>query len=299
MNRKFFTTLTALMWLALPLTALRYWQVWDHLPARMATHFGAHGQPNGWMPRETSLSFALSLTAFLLVIFTGIAFVILKQKAAPDPSSIALLGFFCVIVGFVYYGNHSVIEHNLTGSPVTVAPLLLGLLVAIVLFSLIYLRAQRGPALPVGQTIAEEVHGSRVFAGLFVVLALVPFAVFASVPTQAGVRVGMGLLGLLFLVIAAHAWDGFHYRFTPAGLEVSTLGFRLRSIPTSQIGKYRIEKWMALRGYGIRGVGNTRAYVWGNNVVHLTTLEGEVFLGHNDPARIVRDLDVMKQFAHS
>jgi hypothetical protein len=54
-----------------------------------------------------------------------------------------------------------------------------------------------------------------------------------------------------------------------------------------------------LRGYGIRGVGNTRAYVWGNQVVHITTLEGEVFLGHNDPARLVRDLDMMKQYAHS
>ena len=66
-----------------------------------------------------------------------------------------------------------------------------------------------------------------------------------------------------------------------------------------QIAQYGIEKWTALRGYGIRGVGNTRAYVWGNKVVHITTLEGEVFLGHNDPARMVRDLDTMKQYAHS
>jgi hypothetical protein len=53
-----------------------------------------------------------------------------------------------------------------------------------------------------------------------------------------------------------------------------------------------------LRGYGIRGIGNTRAYVWGNRVVHITTLEGEVFLGHNDPARIVRDLDMLRGYAH-
>jgi len=56
---------------------------------------------------------------------------------------------------------------------------------------------------------------------------------------------------------------------------------------------------MALRGYGIRGLGNTRAYVWCNSVVHITTLEGEVFLGTNDPARTVGDLDTMKQYAHS
>jgi hypothetical protein len=298
MNRRLFTILTVLMWLALPLTALRYWQVWDQLPARMATHFGANGQPNGWMPREISLYFALGLSAFVLIIFTGIAYVVLKQKAAPDTSSFALLGFFYVILGFVFYVNNSVLEHNLTGSPVTVAPMLLGVPIAMVLFALIYIRAQRGPALPEGQTLAEEVHGSRLFAALFALLAGVELVIFASVP-QVGVRVAMGLMCLLFLLIAAHAWSGFQYRFTPAGLEISTLGFRLRSISRDQIGRYGIEKWTALRGYGIRGVGNTRAYVWGNQVVHVTTLEGEVFLGHNDPARIVRDLDAMKQFAHS
>ena len=71
-------------------------------------------------------------------------------------------------------------------------------------------------------------------------------------------------------------------------------GFRLRSITRDQIARYGIERWNALRGYGIRGVGNTRAYVWGNQVVHITTLEGEVFLGHNDPVRIVRDLDMIR-----
>jgi len=45
MNRKLFPILTAMMWLALPLTAVRYWQVWDQLPERMATHFGAGGEP--------------------------------------------------------------------------------------------------------------------------------------------------------------------------------------------------------------------------------------------------------------
>jgi Protein of unknown function (DUF1648) len=298
MNRRLFTILTALMWLALPLTALRYWQVWDQLPVRMATHFTANGQPNGWMPREVSMYYALGLTAFTLVIFTGITSVILKQKAAPDSSSLALLAFFYLIQGFVFHANDSVLNYNLSGRPLTVGPMLLGVLVAIVLFSLVYLRARRGATLPEGQTLAEEVHNSPVFATLFVALAAVQIVIVASVPL-AGVRVAMGLMGLLFLLIAVQAWSGFQYRFTPAGLEISTLGFRLRSISRDQIGYYGIEKWTALRGYGIRGVGNTRAYVWGNQVVHITTLEGEVFLGHNDPARIVRDLDTMKQFAHS
>ncbi len=298
MNRKAFTILTALMWIALPLTALRYAQVWNQLPARMATHFNASGQPNGWMSRETSLYFGLGLTAFVLILFTVIALVIMKSKTMPDPIAFAMLGFFYLIVGVVFYANESVLRHNLTGNPVTIFPIVLGVPVAVVLLAVLYLSAQRGQALPDAPTLAEETHGSKPFAILFLVLAMVEFSVAISIP-QAGVRLGMGLLTILFSLIAAHTWSGFRYRFTPAGLEISTLGLRLRSIRESQIAQYRPEKWMALRGYGIRGVFNTRAYVWGNDVVHITTLEGEVFLGTNDPARLVRDLDRMKQYAHS
>jgi hypothetical protein len=298
MNRKLFTILTALLGIALPLTALRYGQVWDALPASMATHFAADGHANGWMPRETALYFALGITAFILVIFTGIAVVVLRQKAKLDTASFVLLGLFYVVVGFVFYVNNGIINHNLSGRPMVASPMLLGLPLAIVLFAWISIRVQRGPALPEAQTLAEETHGSPVFAGVFLLLGLFQFSVAIAIP-QTGVRIAMALLGGLMLLIAAHAWSGFLYRFTPSGLEISTLGFRLRSITRDQIARYGIEKWTALRGYGIRGVGNTRAYVWGNQVVHISTLEGEVFLGHNDPERIVRDLDRVKQFAHS
>lgn len=298
MKRKLFAILTALMWLAVPLVALRYAQVWDQLPARMATHFNASGQANGWMPRETALYFGLGFTAFVLLIFTIVAVMLLKQRPDPDTSWFALLGFFYFMAGFTVYVNNSIIEHNLTGNPVTVAPLILALPVAIVLFVVIYMRGQRGQALPAGQILAEETHNAKGFSILFLALAALEFTI-AVLISATGVRVAMGFLGLLFLLIAVHAWDGFHYRFTPAGLEISTLGLRLRSIPQAQIAKYRPEKWMALRGYGIRGLGNTRAYVWSNNVVHITTLEGEIYLGTNDPARTVRDLDIMREYAHS
>ena len=68
MNRRWFTILSALMWMALPLTALRYRQVWDQLPARMATHFAANGQANGWMSRDVSLYYALGVTTVTLVV---------------------------------------------------------------------------------------------------------------------------------------------------------------------------------------------------------------------------------------
>ena len=74
------------------------------------------------------------------------------------------------------------------------------------------------------------------------------------------------------------------------------MGFRLRAIPKQAIVSYSIESWAFARGYGIRGIGSTRAYVWGNKVVHIKTTNGEVFLGHNDPERIVRDLDRVTGF---
>ncbi len=46
-------------------------------------------------------------------------------------------------------------------------------------------------------------------------------------------------------------------------------------------------------GYGIRGIGDRRAYVWGNRGVRIKTSEGEVFLGHSEPEKIVRDLDLI------
>src|ERR1700757_1900235 len=117
MNRKRFQLATVLMWLALPLTALRYWQVWDRLPALMATHFAANGQANGWMTREAALYFVLGLLTFLLLIFTAIMYVALKQHN-PSVFNAGLLAFFYFILGVIFYGNHSVIEYNLTRRPV-------------------------------------------------------------------------------------------------------------------------------------------------------------------------------------
>jgi Protein of unknown function (DUF1648) len=295
MNRKRFQLATVLMWLALPLTALRYWQVWNRLPARMATHFAANGQPNGWMTREASLYFVLGLLTFLLLIFTAILYLALKHDN-PLAFDAALLAFFYFIIGVIFYGNHSVIEYNLTGRPVTLTPVLLGVPVAVVVLLLLYLRFRRGDPLPTEAPLAEEVHSSPLWALVFGAFAVLYFSLMASV-SALGARVALFLMGTLFLLITAHAWSGFHYWFTPAGVEIRTLGFRLRSIPVGQICSYRIERWNPLRGYGIRGIGRTRAYVWCNRVVHITTQEGEVFLGHNDPARIVRDLDMLRQFS--
>ena len=109
----------------------------------------------------------------------------------------------------------------------------------------------------------------------------------------------MALLSAFFLLIAAHAWSGFQYRFTPSGLEISTLGFRLRSIPLAQIADYRPEKWMALRGYGFVASAILAPMFGATTWFTSRTHDGEVFLGHTIRRALVRDLDQMKQFTHS
>jgi hypothetical protein len=296
MNRKLWPWLVALPWIALPATALRYWRVWDQLPAQMATHFDASGRANGWMSREAALGFALGLTAFVLVIFTIVTY-IMHRKYTTDASSWAMLGFFYLMVGVIYWVNSSVVEHSLAGGPVGVGPVLIVVPLAIVALTAVYLGSRRGPSLSSSPAIAEEMHVARGWTLVFVVPMAVELWALAEVPL-ASVRLGAALLFLLFAVFAGLTWSGFQYRFSPAGVEISTLGFRLRSIPVGQIRSYEPGRWNLLRGYGIRGVGNCRAYVWGNRGVRIHTAEGEIFLGHSEPERILRDLDTIKQFAH-
>lgn len=143
--------------------------------------------------------------------------------------------------------------------------------------------------------LAEESHSSRVWALIILPVLIVPAISAILFPTAPAhfallivVVVGLGTLALV--------WSGFQYRFLRDSVEIRTLGFTLKSIPKQQIVSYSIESWSLPRGYGIRGIGNTRAYVWGNKVVHIKTTNGEIYLSHNDPQRIVRDLDQVTGF---
>ena len=143
-----------------------------------------------------------------------------------------------------------------------------------------------------GDVLAEETHSGRSWS-LIILLALIgPMIGVALVPSTVG-RWAVALVGVIVTGTFAMSWSGFQYRFLRHGIEVWMLGFRLRSIPRQSIVSYSIEPWAFIRGYGIRGIGSSRAYVWCNQVVHIKTSNGEIFLGHNDPERIVRDLNLV------
>jgi hypothetical protein len=140
--------------------------------------------------------------------------------------------------------------------------------------------------------LAEETHSGRAWSLLILTAMILPTMALVQTQTTA-VRWAGILVVSLGIGILAMTWTGFQYRFSGHGVEIRMLGFRLRSIPKKSIASYSIEPWAFIRGYGIRGIGKMRAYVWCNQVVHIKTSNGDIFLGHNDPERIVRDLDLV------
>lgn len=288
--------LAVLPWASMPAIGLRFWSNWDRLPAAMATHFNAAGQANGWMTRETALNFGLGVTAIMLVVFSVIAYC--AHRADPEGISWVLtIGLEYVLVGIMFYANNSILEYNLNHKPLQVGPMLIITAVAVACFMVFWVSTTRGDALPVQPVIAEEVHSSSFWASVLLLPVVVELILAITIPLAA-MRAGMILLAVVFIAVAAFTWDGFHYIFTRNGIEIRSLGLRLRSIPLHDIRSYEQGKWNALRGYGIRGIGNSRAYVWGNQGVRIFTSSGEVFLGHNQPEKLLRDLDMIKQFAH-
>jgi hypothetical protein len=143
--------------------------------------------------------------------------------------------------------------------------------------------------------LATETHSGRLWAVIILAAMLAP-AISVALYPRGPASFALVIVGVIGVGVFLMAWDGFQYRFLPDAVEVRMLGFRLRTIPKQQILSYSIEAWPFVRGYGIRGLGGTRAYTWGNKVVHIRTTNGEVFLGHDDPERIIHDLDLMTGF---
>src|SRR5438874_11479278 len=89
-----YKALIAAMWLSPLYIAFRYWQVWNQLPARMVTHFGANGPPNGWMTPQESLTFSRVLSGMVLLLFAAILAYASRRIHALNINGRALMGFF-------------------------------------------------------------------------------------------------------------------------------------------------------------------------------------------------------------
>lgn len=146
-----------------------------------------------------------------------------------------------------------------------------------------------------GDVLAVEEHSGRVWS-LLILPALLGPAISVFLYPAAPARFFLIVVAVVGTGTLAMVLGGFQYRFLRHGVEVRTLGIRLRAIPKQSIVSYAIESWGLPRGYGIRGIGNSRAYVWGNKVVHIKTTNGDVYLGHSDPERIIHDLNLVTGF---
>jgi hypothetical protein len=111
-------------------------------------------------------------------------------------------------------------------------------------------------------------------------------------------KYGAYLASLLFVGVAILALAGYRYRFTRSGIEISTLGFLVRSIPLERITHYEESTRAFADAYSFGIYGQRRAYVWAGRGVRIDTLDGEFFIGHMKPAILLRDLELMKQPGH-
>lgn len=112
MSVRFYKPAVWLMWLALPITAFTYSRSWDLLPMRMAVHFDANWQPNGYTSREGSLMFSLGVEAFLLLLFTVAAHAVIANK--PSAAWPVLVSFYFALSLFCFVSNW-IVRRNLTG----------------------------------------------------------------------------------------------------------------------------------------------------------------------------------------
>ena len=112
--RRAYKPLVLLMWLVLPVTAWSYWSVWDQLPARLAVHFDANWQPNGYTSREGAVMLGLGIMAVILILFTVTVLILHAMK--PEAAWPALIIAY-VVLGFCWYGNHSIVNFNLHAQP--------------------------------------------------------------------------------------------------------------------------------------------------------------------------------------
>ncbi|HEY3973346.1 MAG TPA: DUF1648 domain-containing protein [Candidatus Sulfotelmatobacter sp.] len=110
MNRSFYKPAVWLMWLAFAMTALNSWRAWDQLPMRMAVHFDANWQPNGYTSREGAVMLGLGAMGVLVLSFTISALIVHALKPS---SAWPMLIVFYIVIAILWYVNDSIVKWNL------------------------------------------------------------------------------------------------------------------------------------------------------------------------------------------
>src|SRR3954464_12442345 len=110
MHGRAYKTAVLLMWLALPTSAWEYRKTWEQLPGRMAVHFDANWQPNGYTSREGALQLGLGIMVVMVLLFTVATLLIYALK---PPAAWPALVISYVVLGFCWYANYSIVNFNL------------------------------------------------------------------------------------------------------------------------------------------------------------------------------------------
>jgi len=321
MTRTHWRNLSLLPWLILPAMLWRYWQLQDLLPERIAVHFNANNVPNGWSDRGDFVVGFIGMTVGILALFTilsllpkrtsGVAGVMLfVQYAVSAVMCVAFIGVLefnalnrvdvlrtlgrvavltpviviaVVVIAIVRAGRKAAVGYSSIGSmPGGATP------------------AVATPTIPPsqGRLLAEETQRAPLAALLFAVLAAVFLGIAIKLPpAPIWLRILLYAVTALMLWVITQAWGGFRYQVTSTGVDVRTGGIRVCSISKASIQDYRVAQIDPLGdfgGWGIRMLPGRRAFIWhGHEAVRIRTPQRTVYLGHDQPERLVKDLDLM------
>jgi Domain of unknown function (DUF1648) len=317
MTRTHWRNLSLLPWLILPAMLWRYWQLQDLLPERIAVHFNANNVPNGWSDRGDFAVGLIGMTVGMLALFTILSLI----PKRPKTFSWLLLFFEYFVSVVICLAFVGVLEFNalnridslrIVGRIAMLTPV-----VAIVAVVIAVMRAGRkevgaltaaiaptstgspSVAPSQGRLLAEEIQRAPLAGMFFAIATVLVISAAIKIPTSAPlwVRLLVYCASPLCLWVTLQAWGGFRYRVTSTGIDVRTGGIRVCSIPKATIQDYRIAQIDPLGdfgGWGIRMLPGRRAFIWhGHEAVRIRTPQRTVYLGHDQPERLVKDLDVM------
>jgi hypothetical protein len=285
-------------WLALVAMIYDIWSKYDRLPAVIASHFNASGVANGFAPKQQFFTVIVPIAFGLVALLT---FLTSRFESNSGLAWLLLVAEYWA-AGIFMMMTHGILGVDLGEAKTLDFPfgfwsLICGIAVVVGEVMRISGVRQRADA-DHGRLIAEEVHGSQKLSGIFAAFSLVLIALPTALGAVGPARGIPAVVGVVILGCAIWAWTGFKYRITTAGLEIRMLGMPIRFIPAMDIQFIEAKSCNPLTdfgGWGIRGLGKMRAYIWGGNrCVHIRTHAGdEIYLGVGNPERMVRELEHM------